>query len=118
MMRIGIALPMTLNLPFSRIEGAALHVFADGSGDIPLRLGKGTRIAYLHLWPHARPWRVSEPQPMMRALANPSEVAALLAEAVAASRAAEEGATPIVIARRPQGGATAAAAGRLTAIGA
>lgn len=119
-MHMGIAMPMTLNLPFSMIEGAGLRMFSDGSGDIPVRLKAGTRIAYLHLWPHARPWHVSAPQPMLRTLARPAEAAAVLADAFAASRAAEEGAGPVVIGRLPSDTAAhnTARPGRLAAAGA
>lgn len=83
-MHVGIALPITLNLPHARIEEAGLHLFSDGSGDIPLRLPPGERIAYLHLWPHARPWRVSSPQPMLRSVPQARAVAETLAAALAA----------------------------------
>lgn len=118
-MHVGIALPVTLNLPFTTMESAGLRMFADGSGDIPVRLSAGTRIAYLHLWPHARPWHVSAPQPMLRALARPAEVAGILADAFAASRAAEEGAPPVVIGRLPADTPlNSARPGRLSAVGA
>jgi hypothetical protein len=32
------------------------------------RWSAGKRIAYLHLWPHARPWQLKRPQPLLRAL--------------------------------------------------
>ena len=83
-MHVGIALPITLNLPLTRIESADLRLFADGSGDLPLRLPPGERVAYLHLWPHARPWRVSRPEPMLRSVPEARSVAALLAPALAA----------------------------------
>ena len=83
-LHVGIALPITLNLPFAQIESAALHNFADGSGDIPLVLHEGQRVAYLHLWPHARPWRVSRPEPMLRSVSDAERVANLLAMALAA----------------------------------
>lgn len=83
-MHVGIALPITLNLPHARIESAGLRLFADGSGDIPLQLPAGERVAYLHLWPHARPWRVSRPEPMLRSVPEARAVAALLAPALAA----------------------------------
>ncbi len=43
----GIALPVTFNVPFSRIAGAELRLYPDGAGDIPLRLlaGKNCRIS-------------------------------------------------------------------------
>jgi hypothetical protein len=100
-MQVGIALPMTLNLPYAMVSDAGLRVFADGSGDLPVRLRAGTRIAYLHLWPHARPWRVSEPQPMLRAVPEAQNVAAILAAAIAAERTPEESARPVVV-ERPQ----------------
>ncbi|SFL30486.1 photosynthetic complex putative assembly protein PuhB [Methylorubrum salsuginis] len=83
-MHVGIALPITLNLPHAQIEGAGLHLFGDGSGDIPLQLPAGERIAYLHLWPHARPWRVSRPEPMLRSVPDARAVAETLAGALAA----------------------------------
>jgi hypothetical protein len=84
MLRIGIALPIFVNLPFKGIEGAALRVFADGTGDLPLQLEGDVRLAYLHLWPHARPWQVKQPQPMLRGLRDPQRVAAVLKDAIAA----------------------------------
>ncbi|MFD6317994.1 photosynthetic complex putative assembly protein PuhB [Methylorubrum thiocyanatum] len=83
-LHVGIALPITLNLPLAQIVSADLRLFADGSGDIPLRLPPGERVAYLHLWPHARPWRVSRPEPMLRSIPEARSVAALLAPALAA----------------------------------
>ena len=69
-MKIGIALPMFFNLPFSRIASASLRLYADGTGDIPVALDKGQRIAYLHLWPHARPFRLTQPEPALRCVPN------------------------------------------------
>ena len=55
-MRVGMALPVTINLPFNQIDGASLRLFANGSGDIPLKVTAKERVAYLLLWPHARPF--------------------------------------------------------------
>lgn len=85
MLRIGIALPITVNLPLREIEAAGLRRFPDGSGEIPLLLKAGTRLAYLHLWPHARPWRLARPEPMLRALPEAEEAAARIAAALAAA---------------------------------
>ena len=114
-MHVGIALPITLNLPLARIEGAGLHRFSDGSGDIPLQLPPGERIAYLHLWPHARPWRVSRPEPMLRSVPQAQEVAALMAGALAAQRprTSPESVT-VAPAERPR---AASRPGRLAAAG-
>jgi hypothetical protein len=85
-LRIGIVLTVTFNLPFARIEAAALRQEPGdprGHGDIALTLAAGERIAYLHLWPHARPWQLKRPQPMLRALPDAAAVAQLLAQALA-----------------------------------
>lgn len=100
-MRFGIALPMTLNIPFGQIQSAALRQSGATTGDICLTLAPGRHFAYLLLWPHARPWHFAHPMPMLRALADVSSVAAHLrgmlasdADEVATTRAA----TPV----RPQ----------------
>jgi hypothetical protein len=83
-MRIGIALPITFNIPFKIIGTAGLRVDSDGFGDIPLSLSTTDKLAYLILWPHARPWRLAKPEPMLRAIPHASGVAAVLADALAA----------------------------------
>jgi len=87
-MRIGMALPVTLNLPFNQIDGASLRVFANGSGDIPMKVTKKERIAYLLLWPHARPFNFAHPQPSLRCVARADDVANLLASALAGTATA------------------------------
>jgi hypothetical protein len=84
-MRIGVALPMTINLPLREIESAAVRAFADGTGDLPLRLRGDVRLAWLHLWPHVRAWRLARPEPMLRAVPEAHRVAELLAAAVSAA---------------------------------
>jgi hypothetical protein len=84
-MRIGIVLTVTFNLPLSRIESASLHRLAAGYGDIALALEAGENIAYLHLWPHARPWRLKRTEPMLRSLVDAERVAGVLATALATS---------------------------------
>jgi Bacterial PH domain len=83
-LRIGLAMPTTLNIPLALVEGADLREFGDGSGEIALSLGGTDRFAYFLLWPHARPWQLKHPQPMLRGLADPKAVGALLAAAAAA----------------------------------
>ncbi|MDP2006427.1 MAG: photosynthetic complex putative assembly protein PuhB [Rubrivivax sp.] len=84
-MRVGIVLTLTFNIPFKRITAAGLHLEADGTGDLPLTLSGEDRIAWLHLWPHARPWRLARPEPMLRSVPNAAEVARVLTEAWARS---------------------------------
>jgi hypothetical protein len=85
-MRIGVALPVTFNIPFSRMEGAAVQK-SGKAGDIALQLLKGEKIAYTVLWPHARPWHFSQPQPAFRGLADCDVPAKFLMEAFAAQHA-------------------------------
>jgi hypothetical protein len=84
-LRVGVALSMSLNLPFAMVESADLRLFRDGSGDIPLLLAGETRVGYVTLWPHARPWRTRRVQPMLRSVPDAARVAQLLARALAAS---------------------------------
>ena len=84
-MRIGIVLTLTFNLPFKRIETAGLQLTAKGFGDMPLVLSGGDRIGWLNLWPHVRPWIVAKPQPMLRCVHNAQAVASLFQQAWAAS---------------------------------
>ena len=90
-MRFGAALPITLNLPFGSVASAAVSVHHDGTADIPVQLGGSGRISYLHLWPHARPWRLSRPEPMLRSVPEGARVARLLADAVRAFAATAAG---------------------------
>jgi hypothetical protein len=80
-MRIGIVLSATYNLPFARIEGAHFASHGSGSGDIAIALLEPDRIAWLQLWPHARPWHLARTQPMLRSLPDGERVAALLSRA-------------------------------------
>ncbi|WP_088280080.1 photosynthetic complex putative assembly protein PuhB, partial [Ideonella sp. A 288] len=90
-MRIGIVLTVTFNLPLSRIETVRLHALGKAQGDAPragdiaLVLDAQDRIGYLHLWPHARPWHFRRTEPMLRALPQADQVARLLVDALAAS---------------------------------
>ncbi|MGE4243404.1 photosynthetic complex putative assembly protein PuhB [Ramlibacter sp.] len=90
-MRVGIVLTLTFNLPLRRLAGAGLREdAATGIGDIPMQLAGREKVAYVHLWPHARPWRAARPEPMLRCIPHVREVAGLLA----ATWSAETGVTP------------------------
>jgi hypothetical protein len=80
--RSGIALPVTVNLPFARIDGASLKLFSDNTGDIPLTPNKADRVPAVLLWPHLRPWRLRRPEPMLRSVPDAVHVAALLTAAL------------------------------------
>jgi hypothetical protein len=81
--RAGVALPKAINIPFAVIGSAALKVRKGGDGDIPLQITGPDRAAYLHLWPHARPWRLAKAEPMLRGVPDAASVAEILAGALA-----------------------------------
>lgn len=83
-MRIGAALTLTLNVPFRQLGSADLSLHRSGTGTIALQtLGK-TRLSYLVLWPHIRPWRMNPTQPALRAIPDAARVARILSEAAQA----------------------------------
>lgn len=84
-MRFGAALPKAINIPFAIIGGAAMKPFSNGAGDLALTLKPPNKLAFLHLWPHARPWRLSAPQPTFRGIRDARAVAGVLASAMGAS---------------------------------
>jgi hypothetical protein len=84
-LRVGVVLTVTFNLPLRRIQAARLHALPGpkpGAGDIALLLHPDDRIGYIHLWPHARPWHFARTEPMLRALPDAAAVAGLLAQAL------------------------------------
>jgi hypothetical protein len=83
--RFGVALPKCVNLPMTAISGAGLKRNTDGTGDIPLSLSGEHRLGYAQFWPHARPWKLASPEPMLRALPDVASVAALLSGALLAA---------------------------------
>jgi hypothetical protein len=110
-LRFGIALRMTINLPFALVAQAGLKLHRGGSGDIPVGLVPGERISYIVLWPHARPWRLARPEPMLRELPEAERAAGILARALAAHAGSAvslpQPATAANDARLPQGMAAA-----------
>lgn len=81
-MKIGIALPVVLNIPLHIIDGVDVRRRADGSGDLALRLGHKSRVAFAVLWPHARAWHVRYPEPLLRGLTDIDAVGATLKQAL------------------------------------
>lgn len=87
-MRVGVVLSITFNLPFAQIASAGWRPRGEHGGDIVLNLAGTDRIAYLHLWPHVRPWQLKRTQPMLRGLSNAQAVAQTLATALQQAEAA------------------------------
>jgi hypothetical protein len=89
-LKIGVALSISLNLPFRQIDSASLRLYPDGTGDIPLLMNGPTRMGITLLWPHVRPWRLQRVQPMLRAIPDAARVARLLGTALAANAGKSE----------------------------
>ncbi|WP_371227417.1 photosynthetic complex putative assembly protein PuhB [Roseovarius sp. 2305UL8-3] len=102
-MRIGAALTVTLNLPFTQIANASLKLSRDGTGIIALDLMGSTRLSYLVCWPHVRPWVMRRTQPALRCIPEAEKVARLLSEAAEARVS-----TPVVTRRHIPATAVAA----------
>lgn len=96
LIRFGIALPITLNVPFRQVSNAALKVYSDGTGDIPLAAAGDNRLAYILLWPHVRPWHFKMTEPMLRAVPDAAQVAQILASALKSLPAVSSSALEII----------------------
>jgi hypothetical protein len=77
-MRLGVIFPLTVNIPLSYIMGAQVKRFGDGTGQIALQLDPKEKLAWIVLFPHVRPWRFSNPQPLLRGLSDPATVGEVL----------------------------------------
>jgi hypothetical protein len=83
-MRIGAALTVTLNLPYTQLASADMALRRRGTGSITLSLLGDSQISYLVCWPHIRPWKMKHTQPSLRCIPEPDKVAQLIAEAAEA----------------------------------
>jgi Bacterial PH domain len=101
--RTGVALPMTVNIPFAVIGSAAVARHGDGTGDIALQVMPPHRISWLALWPHTRSWRITRPEPTLRAVPEPEAVAQLLGRALAVAASMPVRARPADAPQRPAG---------------
>ena len=80
-MRLGIVLTVSFNLPLKQIASADVRLLEGGFGDITLALEGSDRIAWVHLWPSVRPWRINKPEPTLRAIPHVQEVSVQLRDA-------------------------------------
>lgn len=80
--RHGVAMPMAINIPFTKVASAAAADGHAGSTTIALSLLPGARSSLIALWPHARPWHLRRPEPSVRCIADGERVVSLLAEAL------------------------------------
>ena len=81
-MRFGVALPMMINIPWEKVDSADLKLHPGNTGSIALTLTPDHKMSYWLLWPHAKPWRFSPVQPMLRCIADPQTVAERLRKTV------------------------------------
>lgn len=88
-MRLGIVLTVTFNLPLKQIAAANILLLEEGFGNISLALKGSDRIAWLNLWPSVRPWRIRKPEPTLRAIANVEELAIQLQQVWAQANGVE-----------------------------
>ncbi len=102
LLRHGVAVPLTMNIPFKLIESADLQNFADGTGDISVRIENGQRIGYLITWPHLRPGQITRPAPCFRALTDAAHAAELLGAALAAESKASANTPAAAPERKPE----------------
>jgi hypothetical protein len=65
-------------------------------------------IGYLNLWPHARPWRMKHPEPMLRSVPDAAAVARLLVEAWSAATGTDATGSAATTSPEPMQPATAA----------
>jgi Bacterial PH domain len=82
LMKVGIALPAIINVPFRKIDGVSFANTGQGCGTIVFKTAGETRLAYLLLWPHAKPWHITKPQPAFRDIPEVEAVASRLAFAL------------------------------------
>ena len=80
--RSGLALPMIVNLPLTKVESAGLRRLRDGTGDISFLPAEGTKVFWLMLWPHVRPLHFKRVQPLLRGIEDPDVVARLLVNVI------------------------------------
>lgn len=81
-LRAGMAIPMSINIPFRSLAEGNLKLHRDGTGDVILKIAGNDRIAYVHLWPHVRRWRFKKPEPMLRCIPEPLQAAEILGRAI------------------------------------
>lgn len=80
-MRIGAALTLHAQVPFSRIGSADVSRNRNGTGTVALDPIGESPLSYLVLWPHCRPWHARDPKPALRSIPDVDAVAELLGEA-------------------------------------
>ncbi|MBC2771953.1 PH domain-containing protein [Rhizobium sp. AQ_MP] len=103
-MRFGVAISMTLNLPYRQVDGVALARLGEKAGMIAIALLPEQRISWLIQWPHVRGFRFSRPEPSLICLADADEVSKVLSAAIGQYRGARAE-QPRLVVTKPNGSA-------------
>lgn len=82
--RHGVTMPMSINVPFAKVANAGVKLYPDGSGDLSLALLDGNRVSIYAIWPHNRPWSWQGATPAMRSVPDASRVSQILHDALVA----------------------------------
>jgi len=87
LLRHGVAVQMTMSVPFDLLESAGVRARALGTGDLSMAVRPNQRVGYLVTWPHVRPGFFARPQPSFRALPDAPQAGAVLQAAMLAHAA-------------------------------
>jgi hypothetical protein len=83
LLRHGIAVPMTINVPFGLIVSAGMKRNG-ATGDITMAIAREQRLGYVITWPYVRPGRITRPELDFRCVTDAERVADILGQALAA----------------------------------
>ena len=83
-MRIGAALNVTLNLPYTQIANISHKPGKGDTGTIAFEPMGDVPISYIMCWPHVRPWKMRPVQPALRCIPEAGKVARLIAQSAEA----------------------------------
>ena len=86
-LRMGLALPATLAIPYRAVARAGIRLHPDGTGNVPVETKPGFTVSLHRVWPHARAWRLRRAHPMLLCIPQAGTVATLLARALATAEA-------------------------------
>ena len=81
-LRVGLIVPVNLNIPLSEVTDVSVRHHVDGHADLPLSVRSHKRISYMLLWPHVRPMRFARVQPMMRGVRDGEKAGEALVQAL------------------------------------
>lgn len=109
--QVGVALPITVNLPLRFIDGAAIETASGECADLVLTLSPESQARRSALWPHVRTAARGQVQPVMREVsaASLALLAPLLQEALQRSQAGASGPVDAALMRTASGSAAAVA---------